>query len=345
MSDVRDILEQGVRGFDPGDGFDKTRRRVRRRQMTRRLVAAGTSLAVAAAGGVFAWRTFTDRGTVQPRPAAQPSVGVPQLPLSAEDCDPASLRPSYVPNGFDASPKDGPGGGIPADAWPGDAAHYQGGDPGTHITVTIIKEPGGIPQGHGGARPITMLGASGTIGAIEDGYSVEWVHPYPLNGEPCAAGLWIAAYGVSENELRGFAESLQANGKADRQQRGCPAPSFRPTYLPRGFSPTPRPGPGPWPEAQSVRAIEDPRVTAIHFLGPRGRFLELTRGVPTSVGEVHEPYGKIRVAGVQGEIGESHFGYAADWLYGRSACPLHGAVGHDVSLAQVRRFVTGLRPI
>jgi hypothetical protein len=282
---------------------------------------------------------------VKPRPAAQP-VFAPEPAPSAEDCDPVSLKPAYVPDGFDDKPKEGPGGGIPSDAWPGDAVHYQGPDAGSHITVTLLGDPEAIPENHLDGEAIAFEGGSGTLGSTEDGFSVEAI--YEEGGQACDT-LWIVAYGILGDELRSFAESLTSSGSGSPSQR-CPRPSFRPTYVPPGISRRARPGSGPW----------DPMIgrtdhSAIHFLGPDlpadgfpsgAAFIEISRFASGSLGDLHEEvHGPVRVLGSEGEIGSGYLGGVVTYRYGSDRCNLYSIVtpGISVTERQLARFAEGLR--
>lgn len=92
MSDLRDLLERGVRGFhpDPGDALDTTRRRAERRHRNRRVLAGVVALALVAGSFGTLWTLLRDEAG--PRPGLEPG---PEGILSLDIGYPTSLTSGF----------------------------------------------------------------------------------------------------------------------------------------------------------------------------------------------------------------------------------------------------------
>jgi hypothetical protein len=124
---------------------------------------------------------------------------------AAAECE-ASLpfSPTSVPDGYSATPQHGVGGG--AEGPPGETAFYFPSEaPGRFIDVFrgagryALSDP----------SEVAVLGGTGRMGAIEDGFGAA----FELMSEPVGCRKFsFEAYGVSREELRDFVEGLRSTG-------------------------------------------------------------------------------------------------------------------------------------
>ena len=120
------------------------------------------------------------------------------------------FTPTSLPAGFDAELRPGSGGQIeigpqgsifpiePVDT----AVHHYAGTPGHFIDIY----PGSLP-GYRAAdtEPIAVLGTTGQLGAIEDGYKVE----FSIDESPCGSYA-ILGYGLSLDDFKDVISGLVA---------------------------------------------------------------------------------------------------------------------------------------
>lgn len=125
-------------------------------------------------------------------------------------CAPAvDFVPTYLPEGWSAELQPGEGGGG---EFPGLLGHYTGraprqAQPGPGF-IDLLTE---AAYAQGSKERIEVLGSVATIGAIHEGFSVEFRH------RDC--DFVLMAFGISEDELRRFAEGLTTEQEKDREDR------------------------------------------------------------------------------------------------------------------------------
>ncbi|MFN2588956.1 MAG: hypothetical protein ABR613_12685 [Actinomycetota bacterium] len=164
-------------------------------RLRRRLLSGSVALctALVVAGGVV---LAGDGGPRRdPAPARQEDEPSPQPDQRAERCG-VPFEPTYLPPGFEAGPKEGAGGDAPDVV--GTVAHF-GGSTGRFIEVTVPFR-GGFAETRRAA--VTVLGRRGVLGAIHEGYAVEF--------RVGRCRYELLGYGVTRRQLRDFAEGLVA---------------------------------------------------------------------------------------------------------------------------------------
>lgn len=121
-------------------------------------------------------------------------------PTAGELCsDDLTFAPTYLPAGFDAEARPGPGGGadLPDDQT---VVHFQGPQ---GVFIDLFR--GGSRYTIADVRPITVLGQEGKLGVIEDGYGVDFTYGTPV----VCNSYHIEAFGLGEDDVRRFAEGLE----------------------------------------------------------------------------------------------------------------------------------------
>ncbi|MGH7858681.1 MAG: hypothetical protein ACREQY_15255, partial [Candidatus Binatia bacterium] len=106
---------------------------------------------------------------------------------------------TYVPSGFASEPVEGPGGGATVPN--ATVVHFEG-PRGMFIDVFRGTNRYTI----GTARQITVLGSRAQIGAIEDGYAVDFTFGTPV----FCNRFHVEGFGLVEQEVQRFAEGLTA---------------------------------------------------------------------------------------------------------------------------------------
>lgn len=169
---------------------------LRRIRMRRRLLGGSVALCVAvvvAGGAVLAGGGASDREALPP--AEERTERPSDLLERAERCG-VPFRPTYLPPGFSAKPQEGPGGDAALQPNAPAIAHFRG--PAARFVDVVVSPRASFAQTD--PARVTVLGRHANLGAIHEGYSVEfWLGHcrYELLG-----------YGVGRRELRDFATGL-----------------------------------------------------------------------------------------------------------------------------------------
>lgn len=194
---LRELGERARRDVGPLAPRPRDVGRIKRRRAALAGVTAVSLVLVAA--GSYALANRDERGTLPPVHSTPTSVASPGpcgLPLD--------FSPTVLPRGFDGIARPGSAGddSLPVGA-NGIVANFRGDEQGTFIDV-VANRPA---YAQTSVDRIAVLGAEGTIGEIEDGYSVEF-----WDG---GCRYTLLAYGVSETQLRRFAQSFALTGDED----------------------------------------------------------------------------------------------------------------------------------
>lgn len=168
-----------------------------RRIKLRRAVIAGTtalSVLLAVGGVVYASSRMGEERDLPPA-----NVSPSPTEVAHEPCGyPLSFHANFIPRGLGTRVH--PGGRSGADA-PGIIAHYEGNPRGALIEVAVA----GISSfAQTSKERIGVLGSTGTVGVIHEGFSVEFDY--------AGCSYELRAYGLTEATLRRFAENLVPRG-------------------------------------------------------------------------------------------------------------------------------------
>ena len=172
--------------------------RIKTRRVATVAVAA-VSILIAGAGVVFASFSLRDDGRLPPAHVS-PSPGKIGMACGY----PLSFHASFIPRGLGTRPHPGSGSGAEIKDV---IAHFSGERSGSFIDVGVGDD--GYAQASV-ARIGLQLGTTATVGAIEDGYSVEFAYR--------GCDYYLNAYGLEEATVRHFAENLvPRNGSPESQ--------------------------------------------------------------------------------------------------------------------------------
>lgn len=238
MVDVRDLLEGAAPEVRPID-VEAIRRGAAQRRLRRRRAAGSGVVLVLLTLGTVVWASARDRdqpaesrvATTPDTASREPVASGASSSVFFSPCG-LTLQATSVPPGFEAetSPGDGVGSGAPAAI-----AHWRGG---TGRYVNILEPDDGrlpVPEPEAGAgvgvggdtKSIPVLGVTGQVRAIDDGYGIAVV----FSGNP-PCGFPLTGYGITQDELADLAETLYST-----------TPSGSPSFDANGAL---------WPEASAL---------------------------------------------------------------------------------------------
>jgi hypothetical protein len=191
--------------------LDHIRRKKRRYHLTRRLEAAGLTVAVVAAtgAGVYGLTTVFDSDV---RPG-----GTGPSTMEGRTACPGDIPflPSYLPQGFGREPVEGPAPGAPPAQAGQTVIHFRG--EGGSIEIRRPATP--VLEAGEEAPALPPLGRE-TAEAADEGRAVHFRDPVAELGDPCAT-YSVQAYGVGREELATVAERLDHQGSGSAFE-ACP---------------------------------------------------------------------------------------------------------------------------